>query len=143
MSDKDVVDGSVMEGAGLTVEQFCTVIAVEQEWIVRHVEDGLFSVSGTSVTEWRFSSADLRRAERMRMLERNFDAAPELAALVADLQAEMDELRARLKRAGLGYARTAASASLRSSPNRLGASVPKRSFYKRPRSRALLNRMML
>ena len=102
MSDKDTVGGSIMEDAALTVEQFCTVIAVEQEWIIRHVEEGFFSVSGASITEWRFSSADLRRAERMRMLERNFDAAPELAALVADLQEEMDELRARLRRAGLG-----------------------------------------
>jgi chaperone modulatory protein CbpM len=102
MSDKDTVGGSIMEGAAFTVEQICTVIAVEREWIVRHVEEGLFTVSGTSITEWRFSSADLRRAERMRTLERNFDAAPELAALFADLQEEMDELRARLRRAGLG-----------------------------------------
>jgi chaperone modulatory protein CbpM len=101
MSDKDTVGGSFLEDSGLTVEQFCTVIAVEQEWIVRHVEEGLLTVSGTSVTEWRFNSADLRRARRMRMLERNFDATPELAALVADLQEEMEELRARLRRAGL------------------------------------------
>ena len=102
MSDKDTVGGSIMEDAGLTVEQFCTVIAVEQEWIVRHVAEGLFTVVGTSITEWRFTSADLRRAERMRMLEQKFDASPELAALVADLQEELDELRARLRRAGLG-----------------------------------------
>ena len=31
-----------------------------------------------------------------------FDAAPELAALVADMQEELEELRARLRRAGLG-----------------------------------------
>jgi chaperone modulatory protein CbpM len=35
-------------------------------------------------------------------LERDFDAVPELAALVADVLEEMDELRARLRRAGLG-----------------------------------------
>jgi chaperone modulatory protein CbpM len=37
----------------------------------------------------------------MRQLERDFDAVPELAALVADLLEEMDTLRARLRRAGL------------------------------------------
>jgi len=102
MDDQDIISGSIMEGAVLTVEQVCTVIAVEQEWVVRHVEEGLFSVAGTAVTEWRFSSADLRRAQRMRALERDFEAAPELAALMADLLEEMDELRARLRRAGLG-----------------------------------------
>ena len=102
MADKNIVAGSIMEGAALTVEQVCTVIAVEQEWIVRHVEEGLFSVSGTTVTEWRFSCADLRRAQRMRALERDFDAAPELASLMADMLEEIDELRARLRRAGIG-----------------------------------------
>jgi hypothetical protein len=32
----------------------------------------------------------------MRQLERDFDAVPELAALMADLLEELDELRARL-----------------------------------------------
>lgn len=102
MSEKDIVEGRIMEGAALTVEQFCTVCAIEEEWIVRHVEEGLFTVAGRSVTEWRFSAADLRRAQRIRLLEQNFDAAPELAALVADMQEEMDQLRARLRRAGIG-----------------------------------------
>ena len=102
MADKDIVEGRIMEGAALTVEQFCAVCAIEEEWIVRHVEEGLFTVSGRSVTEWRFSAADLRRAQRIRLLEQNFDAAPELAALVADMQQELDELRARLRRAGVG-----------------------------------------
>ena len=101
MSDKHIIEGPVMEGASLTVEQFCTVCAIEEEWIVRHVEEGLFTVSGRSASEWRFSASDLRRAQRMRLLERNFDAVPELAALVADLQEQLDELRARLRRAGL------------------------------------------
>jgi chaperone modulatory protein CbpM len=37
----------------------------------------------------------------MRQLERDFEAVPELAALVADLLEEMDALRTRLRRAGL------------------------------------------
>ena len=102
MTEKDIIVAAIMEDAALTVEQLCTVCAIEQEWIIRHVEEGLFTVSGTSITEWRFSSADLRRAQRMRAFERDFDATPELAALMADMLQEMDELRARLRRAGLG-----------------------------------------
>lgn len=94
--------GAVLEGSFLTVDQVCAVCAIEAEWIVRHVEEGLIPVSGTTVTEWRFSSSDLRRAQRMRALERDFEAAPELAALMADMLEEMDELRARLRRAGIG-----------------------------------------
>jgi chaperone modulatory protein CbpM len=37
----------------------------------------------------------------MRQVERDFDAAPELAALMADLLEEVDELRTRLRGAGL------------------------------------------
>jgi chaperone modulatory protein CbpM len=33
----------------------------------------------------------------MRDIERTYDAAPELAALVADMLEEMDELRRRLR----------------------------------------------
>ena len=36
----------------------------------------------------------------MRQLERDFDAVPELAALMADLLEEMDRLRAQLTRPG-------------------------------------------
>jgi chaperone modulatory protein CbpM len=50
---------------------------------------------------WRFSGPALQRARRMRQLERDFDAVPELAALVADLLEEMDSLRVRLRCAGL------------------------------------------
>ena len=50
---------------------------------------------------WRFPGTALARARRMRQLERDFDAVPEMAALVADLLEEMDALRARLRRAGL------------------------------------------
>jgi len=102
MSDEDILAGSVLEDACLTLEELCAACALEQEWVVHRVAEGLLSVSGTVVTEWRFSSAGLARARRMREIEREFDAVPELAALVADMLEEMDELRARLRRAGLG-----------------------------------------
>jgi|SRR6185436_5176999 len=98
MSDEHIVAAVIVEDAYFTVEQFCAVCSIEQEWIVRHVQEGLFPISGAVVSEWRFSSADLRRAQRMRDIEREFEAAPELAALVADMLAEIDELRARLRR---------------------------------------------
>jgi hypothetical protein len=45
---------------------------------------------------WRFSGAALGRARRMYRIERDFDAVPELAALMADLLEEIDRMRVRL-----------------------------------------------
>jgi len=92
----------VLEDACLTLEQLCGACALERDWLVRRVQEGLIPVSGTVIAEWRFSTAHLARARRMREIERSFDAAPELAALVADMLEELDALRARLRREGLG-----------------------------------------
>ena len=43
-----------------------------------------------------YKRQELARARRMRQIERDFDAVPELAALVADMLDEMDRLRERL-----------------------------------------------
>lgn len=102
MRDDEILIGSLMEDSWLTLEQLAAACSVETQWLLRHIEEGLFpdvqSVAGT----WRFTSASLVRARRMRELERNFEAVPELAALVADLLEEIDELRIRLRQSGLG-----------------------------------------
>lgn len=90
----------ILEGACLTLEQFCAAAALDRDWLVRHVEEGLIPVSGTLVAEWRFTAVHVIRARRMHEIERTYEAVPELAALVADMLEEMDELRARLRRGG-------------------------------------------
>ena len=93
MSEQDI-----LEDACLTLEQLCAAAALEREWLVRHVQEGLIPAAGTTVTEWRFTTLHIVRARRMRDIERTYDAAPELAALVADMLEELDRLRARLRR---------------------------------------------
>lgn len=102
MSDDDILIGRIEDGACLTLEELCAACALEPEWVIRRVEEGLFPVSETTAAEWRFSGVALARARRMHEIEREFDAVPELAALVVDMIEELDELRARLRRAGLG-----------------------------------------
>ncbi|HTQ76892.1 MAG TPA: chaperone modulator CbpM [Burkholderiales bacterium] len=92
-------DEEILEGACLTLEQLCAACAIEREWVVARVEEGLFPAAGASAGDWRFTAAALTRARRMREIEAGFEAVPELAALVADLLEEMDALRARLRRA--------------------------------------------
>ncbi len=93
-------DEEILEGACLTLEQLCAAAALERDWLVQHVEEGLIPASGTLVTEWRFSTVHVARARRMHEIERTYEATPELAALVADLLEELDELRARSGRGG-------------------------------------------
>lgn len=97
MRDDDILAGSLMEASWLTLEQVAAACSVEPAWLICHIEEGLFphveSVAGT----WRFSGTSLLRARRMRQLERDFDAVPELAALMADLLEEVDRLRAQIR----------------------------------------------
>lgn len=86
----------------LTLEEVCSACGLEREWLLLRVREGLIPAEGGADPEWRFSTAALARARRMLEIERAYDADPELAALVADMLEQMDDLRARLRRAGLG-----------------------------------------
>lgn len=101
MYDEDILIGSLLEDTWLTLEQVAAACTVEPGWLLRHIEEGLFPHTASVAGVWRFTSASLTRARRMRQLERDFDAVPELAALVADLLEELDGLRARVRSAGL------------------------------------------
>jgi chaperone modulatory protein CbpM len=90
------------EEACLTLEELCSVCALERDWLVVRVREGLIPAIGSTDIEWRFTTTTLSRVRRMREIERTYDAAPELAALVADMLEEMDALRARLRRHGVG-----------------------------------------
>jgi len=94
MSNNDeVLIGVLVEESWMPLEHVAAACAVEPEWLLRHIEEGLLpgatSISGT----WHLSSTSVLRARRMRQVERDFDAGPELAALVSDMLEEIDELR--------------------------------------------------
>lgn len=86
------------DDACLTLEELCSMCALEREWLVVRVREGLVPATGADEPGWRFTTTTLARVRRMREIERTYDAAPELAALVADMLEEMDALRARLRR---------------------------------------------
>ena len=85
----------------LSLDELCRAAKVTPQWVQRSVREGLLPVAGAGLAEWRFDIFVLRRVRVMQQLERDFDAVPELAALVADLHDEIEHLRARLHRAGL------------------------------------------
>lgn len=102
MRDDEILIGTLMEDSWLTLEQVAAACRVEPAWLMRHLDAGLFPHAESVAGIWRFSGPALQRARRMRQLECDFDAVPELAALVADLMEEMDTLRLQLRRGGLG-----------------------------------------
>lgn len=97
MRDDEVLIGSLMDDTWLTLEQVAAACGVEPSWLARRLDEGLLHNAESISGVWRFSGAALARARRMRSLERDFDAVPELAALVADLLEEIDTMRARLR----------------------------------------------
>jgi chaperone modulatory protein CbpM len=101
MADEEILIGSLVEASWLTLEQVAAACTVDAEWLLRHLDEGLLPDAESVAGVWRFSAESIMRARRMRQLERDFDAVPELAALIADLLEEADVLRARLRSAGL------------------------------------------
>lgn len=84
-----------------TLDELCRACVVSPEWVHQRVREGLLELVVEEPAGWRFDAVLVRRVRRMRRIERDFDAGPELAALVADLQDEVEALRRRLHQAGI------------------------------------------
>ncbi|EHJ91787.1 chaperone modulator CbpM [Vreelandella boliviensis] len=101
MAQQRIVSGELIDEANLTLEDLARACSVETDWVVERIESGLLADNSPYVASWRFTSHDLTRARRMCRLERDFEAAPELAALATDLIEENQRLKGRLRAAGL------------------------------------------
>lgn len=91
---------SLIDETLLTLDELCRVGAVSPDWVRERVDAGLLPSAG-GAGAWHFEPWAVERVRCMVRLERDFDAVPELAALVADLEAEIRRLRTRLRAAGL------------------------------------------
>lgn len=97
MEVSEMLIAAVIDERYLSLEQVASLCRVDPEWVVHHVNEGLVSALQLETGEWRFSQVELNRVRRIIDTERCFDAVPELAALVADLQEELDSLRRQLQ----------------------------------------------
>ncbi len=98
MHSSEILLAAFLEEDYLSLEQLSSLCKVEREWILRHIDDGLLTGLRGESGSWRFPLSELTRTRRILSIERNFDAVPELAALVADLQEELEKLRVQLGR---------------------------------------------
>ncbi len=93
---------ALLDELWLDMDALCRLAGVSEPWLRERLDAGLLLPRLPAPREaLRFDAADLRRTRRLVCLERDFDAVPELAALVADLEDELAALRARLRRLGL------------------------------------------
>lgn len=101
----EIMSGVLVDDVALTLEELARACAVEPAWIIERVSAGfVVGPATTSVamhTSWRFTSAEIVRTRRLAAMERDFDANPELAALVADLIEEVERLKRAIRSAGL------------------------------------------
>lgn len=92
----------LLDDPTLTIDELAVSCTVSRDWVIEHVQAGVLPAEpDAEPTQWSFTGRDLLRSRRLHELERDFDANPELAGLVADLVDELQRLRTRLQRAGL------------------------------------------
>lgn len=97
---------AALDEAWLTLDDLCRLARLSPDWVYERVSTGLLvtvqishgalapePIPASSAESWRFDALALQRARRLAALERDFNAVPELAALVADLEDEVARLR--------------------------------------------------
>ena len=100
--EQDLLTGSVIGDEGvLSIEELARACSAEAQWIIELVAVGVLEPQCTEISRWRFRAADLTCASRVARLQRDFDASLDAAAVMLDLLDQIEQLRARLKRAGL------------------------------------------
>lgn len=80
----------------LDLELLCRAAGLGPQWAEVALRAGLVSAAPTD----GFDVRTLERLRRLAWLQSHFDADPELAALVVQLEDEIERLRARLRRLG-------------------------------------------
>ena len=103
MTSYNLISGVLIDDVSLTIDELARACAVERTWIREHVEDGFLPCTVMMLVDdtndephWKFASRELVRARKLIAFERDFDANPELAALLVDLLEEIAELKRRL-----------------------------------------------
>lgn len=94
MADGPVLVGVVIDEQTLSLEELACACGVSAAWLLQRLDAGLLGCCSGEGPTRRYASAQLSRARRLWALEQDFDANPELAALVVDLIEEVQRLRA-------------------------------------------------
>jgi len=83
-----------------TLTTLCQATGADTEQLLALVQEGLLQPQGERPEDWRFSGAAMPQARMALRLMRDLDIGLSGAAVVMDLLAEIDRLRAQLRRLG-------------------------------------------
>lgn len=98
MSTADTLVQATLEELWLDLDDLCRLGLVEACWLEERLASGLILACTDAPDTVRcYNALTLARVRRIACLERDFEAGPELAALVADLEDEIQRLRQRLQ----------------------------------------------
>ena len=93
----NVIDGIIIEdNMELSLRELSRICAVNAEWIVSLVEEGILEPINITSKRWYFSGTCLRRVQIIQRLQRDLDVNLAGAALVLQLREEIEILRTRL-----------------------------------------------
>ena len=97
-SEQRLLSGAIFEESTiLTIQELSRICAVDERHIMELVHEGVISVIEIDATEWRFTSAALRRTRLALRLERDLEINLAGVALALDLMEELEHLRRELK----------------------------------------------
>jgi chaperone modulatory protein CbpM len=91
----------VEEQMAFTLTELCRACNADAAQLGALVEEGVLEPAGTSPEDWHFTGLALGQARRALRLGVDLDLNPAATAVVMELVAQIAELRAELRRAGL------------------------------------------
>lgn len=83
--------------ARLTIDDICERCGLSQATITTYVEEGLLEVSGSDARSWKFSHNHIVHLQKAHRLETDLGLNPAGLALVLELKAEIEHLKAQLR----------------------------------------------
>lgn len=90
------------EDTWFSLDDLSHACQVERTHVLVLVQEGVLQPEGDTPENWRFTGPALRRARTALRLAHDFELDTSGTALVLDLLQQIEELRSRLRRAGLG-----------------------------------------
>lgn len=91
----------IEDDSGFTLVEFCRACSATPDEIHLWVMEGVLQPVGQGPHDWCFSGAALRRARLATHIARDLEINAPGVALALDLMDQIDDLKARLQRAGL------------------------------------------
>jgi chaperone modulatory protein CbpM len=93
----NVIDGIIVEDdMEFSLGELSRICAVNAEWIISLVEEGILEPINITSKRWYFSGACLRRVQIIQRLQRDLGVNLAGVALVLQLREEVEILRTRL-----------------------------------------------